>query len=159
MSARERQVIAELTLWLIVLFFIWMRLTDGVTVLGQSFGSQIVAQSPGKLLWAYLSAMALAGVGQAIIRLVIFRKNRGEAFLDERDIHIERKAEQIAYGAGIFAINVLIGHILLNELFQDKRVTSFDVVTPAGIVLALLTILVLQELVRSTSSLVLYRKA
>ena len=60
MSPQENRVAAELALWGALLLFIWMRLTDGTVILGQSLGTVIVEQSPGRLLFTYFAAGVIA---------------------------------------------------------------------------------------------------
>ncbi|MBM4219268.1 MAG: hypothetical protein FJ171_06450 [Gammaproteobacteria bacterium] len=159
MSAHEKRVWCELGLWGFVLFFIWMRLTDGVTVLGQSFGLSIIDQDPVKLLWAYGSAGAIAAIGQLIIRSVLSPRNPSELESDERDIFIERRSDQVGYWAGVGGINLLIVHVLLTELFRFREDMPLDFVSPAGILLGLFTVLVAKEIARGVSILVLYRRS
>ena len=44
MSPQENRAAAEIALWGALLLFIWMRLTDGIVILGQSLGTIIVEQ-------------------------------------------------------------------------------------------------------------------
>ena len=157
MSPQENRAAAEIALWGAVLLFIWMRLTDGIVILGQSLGTVIVEQSPGRLLWTYVAAGVIAALGQLIIRAVAFRKEK-DAPADERERFIERKADQVAYWAGLIAINLVIGHVLLTALFKRSDVVALDFTSPAGILLALLTVLVLQEIVRGFATLTLHRR-
>ena len=157
MSPQENRAAAEIALWGAVLLFIWMRLTDGIVILGQSLGTVIVEQSPGRLLWTYVAAGVIAAIGQLIIRAVAFRKEK-DAPADERERFIERKADQVAYWAGLIAINLVIGHVLLTALFKRSDVVALDLNSPAGILLALLTVLVLQEIVRGIATLTLHRR-
>ena len=157
MSPQENRAAAEIALWGAVLLFIWMRLTDGIVILGQSLGTVIVEQSPGRLLWTYVAAGVIAALGQLIIRAVAFRKEK-DAPADERERFIERKADQVAYWAGLIAINLVIGHVLLTALFKRSDVVALDFTSPAGILLALLTVLVLQEIVRGIATLTLHRR-
>ena len=160
MSLQENRVAAELALWGALLLFIWMRLTDGTVILGQSLGTVIVEQSPGRLLFTYLAAGVIAAIGQLIIRAilaVVFRKEK-DTPADERERFIERKADQVAYWAGLAAVHLVIGHVLLTALFDRSDVVALDFTSPAGILLALLTVLLLQEIVRGVATLVLYRR-
>ena len=68
MSPQESRAAAEIALWGALLLFVWMRLTDGIVILGQSLGTFIVEQSPGRLLWTYVAAGVIAAIGQLIIR-------------------------------------------------------------------------------------------
>jgi hypothetical protein len=157
MSPQENRVAAELALWGALLLFIWMRLTDGTVILGQSLGTVIVEQSPGRLLWTYVAAGVIAAIGQLIIRAVVFRKEK-DAPADERERFIERKADQVAYGAGVVTVHLVIGHVLLVAFFDRSDVVALDFTSTAGILLVLLTVLLVQEIVRGVATLVLYRR-
>ena len=157
MSPQENRVAAELALWGALLLFIWMRLTDGTVILGQSLGTVIVEQSPGRLLFTYFAAGVIAAIGQLIIRAVVFRKEK-DAPADERERFIERKADQVAYWAGLVAVHLMIGHVLFTALFDRSDVVALDFTSTAGILLGLLTVLLLQEIVRGVATLVLYRR-
>ena len=157
MSPQENRVAAELALWGALLLFIWMRLTDGTVILGQSLGTFIVEQPPGRLLWTYVAAGAIAAIGQLIIRAVVFRKEK-DAPADERERFIERKADQVAYGAGVVTVHLVIGHVLLVAFFDRSDVVALDFTSTAGILLVLLTVLLVQEIVRGVATLVLYRR-
>ena len=157
MSPQENRVAAELALWGALLLFIWMRLTDGTVILGQSLGTVIVEQSPGRLLFTYIAAGVIAAIGQLIIRAVVFRKEK-DAPADERERFIERKADQVAYGAGVVTVHLVIGHVLLVAFFDRSDVVALDFTSTAGILLVLLTVLLVQEIVRGVATLVLYRR-
>ena len=157
MSPQENRVAAELALWGALLLFIWMRLTGGTVILGQSLGTVIVEQSPGRLLWTYVAAGVIAAIGQLIIRAVVFRKEK-DAPADERERFIERKADQVAYGAGVVTVHLVIGHVLLVAFLDRSDVVALDFTSTAGILLVLLTVLLVQEIVRGVATLVLYRR-
>ena len=157
MSPQENRVAAELALWGALLLFIWMRLTDGTVILGQSLGTVIVEQSPGRLLFTYIAAGVIVAIGQLIIRAVVFRKEK-DAPADERERFIERKADQVAYWAGVVAIHFMIGHVLFTALFDRSDLVALDFTSTAGILLGLLTVLLVQEIVRGVATLVLYRR-
>jgi len=157
MSPQENRAAAEIALWGALLLFIWMRLTDGIVILGQSLGTVIVEQSPGRLLWTYVAAGVIAAIGQLIIHAVVFRKEK-DMPADERERFIERKADQVAYWTGLGAVHLVIGHVLLTALFKRSGVVALDFTSPAGILLALLTVLFLQEIVRGFATLTLHRR-
>ncbi len=159
MSAHEKRTWCELALWGFILFFIWMRLTDGVMVFGQSFGLSIIDQDAGTLLRTYGSIGAIAAIGQLIIRSALFPKNPSELDLDERDVFIERRSDQTGYWVGVGGINILIVHVLLTERFRFREDMPLDFVSPAGILLGLFTVFMAQEIARGVSILVLYRQS
>lgn len=159
MSAHEKRAWCELGLWSFILFFVWMRLTDGITVLGQSFGPSIIDQDAVTLIWIYGSVGGIAAIAQVIIRNLLFPRNPSEVELDERDVYIERRSDQVGYWAGVAGINVLIVHVLLTEVFRFREDMPLDFVSPAGILLGLFTIFIVQEIARGASLLVLYRRS
>lgn len=159
MTTHEKRLWCELALWGAVLFYAWARLTDGVTVFGHSIGPNIVDQDTVTLLRAYGSIGVLAAIGQVIIRSVLFPQNPASLSADERDLFIERRADQVGYWVGIVAVHMLIFHVLLSERFRNATNAGLDFVSPAGILLGLLTVLVMQELFKAASALVLYRRS
>jgi hypothetical protein len=56
---------------------------------------------------------------------------------------------------------VIIGHVLMSAAFPlpAGRVAPLGLTSPTGIVLALLTLLLVQELARNTATLIQYRRA
>jgi hypothetical protein len=64
----------------------------------------------------------------------------------------------VAYWAGLVAIHLMIGHVLFTALFDRSDVVALDFTSTAGILLGLLTVLLLQEIVRGVATLVLYRR-
>ena len=159
MSAREKRTWFELALWSFIIFFLWMRLTDGVTILGQSFGLSVIDQDAVTLLRTYGSIGAMAAIGQLIIRSVLFARNSAEEELDERDVFIERKSDQVGYWVGVGGINLVIVHVLLTERFRFREDMPLDFVSPAGILLSLFTVFMAQEVARGITILVLYRRS
>ncbi len=65
LSVAEKKAWAELAIWVGALLFIWMRLTAGVDVLGQSIGFTVIEQSATRVFRAYL------GVGIGIVLALI----------------------------------------------------------------------------------------
>jgi hypothetical protein len=159
MSALEKRTWFELALWSFIIFFLWMRLTDGVTILGQSFGLSVIDQDAVTLLRTYGSIGAMAAIGQLIIRSVLFARNPAEEELDERDVFIERKSDQVGYWVGVGGINLVIVHVLLTERFRFREDMPLDFVSPAGILLSLFTVFMAQEVARGITILVLYRRS
>lgn len=157
MNREEKRLSVELLLCLGALFYLWMRLTDGISVLGNSVGFIVVEQSPGQLITTYVAVGILFAIGQTLIRLVIFPTDSSEHPEDERDRLIERRADQIAYWTGLSVINLLIGHVLLNEKFGSALTPNLDFTSPAGILLGLATILIIQEMSRVITSLIYHR--
>ena len=66
-TVAEKKAWAELTIWVGALLFIWMRLTAGVDVLGQSIGFTVIEQSATRLFRAYLGVGILAAIAQLVV--------------------------------------------------------------------------------------------
>jgi uncharacterized membrane protein len=101
----------------------------------------------------------MAAIGQLIIRSVLFARNPAEEELDERDVFIERKSDQVGYWVGVGGINLVIVHVLLTERFRFREDMPLDFVSPAGILLSLFTVFMAQEVARGITILVLYRRS
>jgi len=159
LTVAEKKAWAELAIWVSALLFIWMRLTAGIDVLGQSIGLTVIEQSASRVFGAYLGVGILAAIAQLVVWG--YFKSKGELidFRDERDLAIERQANQVAYLVGLFAAQFVIIHVLANEAFQRRDITILDLTSATGIVLALITILLLQEVARNIALLVLYKRS
>jgi hypothetical protein len=159
LSSAEKQAWPELLIWTLALLFLWMRLTDGINVVGQSIGFSVVEQSAARIFDTYLLVGLLAAI--ALLSVQGYFKSKGEPieFRDERDLAIERRANQTAYWVGVFAVQIVIIHVLANEAFEKNSVATLDLTSATGIVLALATILLLQEIARNIAVLVLYKRS
>ena len=62
LSVAEKKAWAELAIWIGALLFIWMRLTAGIDLLGQSIGFAVVEQSAARTFNAYLAIGILAAI-------------------------------------------------------------------------------------------------
>lgn len=159
LSTAEKQAWAELAIWSVALLFIWMRLTAGIDLLGQSIGFAVVEQSAARTFNAYLTIGILAAIAQLVVRAYFKSKGDQVDFRDERDLAIETQAKQAAYWVGVVAAQCVIVHVLANEAFKRSPVVSLDLTSATGIVLALVTILLLQEIARNIAMLVLYKRS
>lgn len=159
LSSAEKQAWPELLIWTLALLFLWMRLTDGINVVGQSIGFTVVEQPAERIFGTYLLLGLLAAIAQ--LSVWSYFKTKGEPidFRDERDLAIERRANQIAYWVGVFAVQVVVIHVLANEAFKRVAIAMLDLTSATGIVLALATILLLQEIARNIAVLVLYKRS
>ncbi len=159
LSVAEKKAWAELAIWIGALLFIWMRLTAGVDLLGQSIGFTVIEQSATRIFRAYLGIGILAAIAQ--LAVWAYFKSKGELidFRDERDLAIEKQANQTAYWVGVFTAQFFIIHVLANEAFKRSPVASLDLTSATGIVLALITILLLQEVARNITLLYLYKRS
>jgi len=159
LSVAEKKAWAELAIWIGALLFIWMRLTAGVDLLGQSIGFTVIEQSATRIFRAYLGVGILAAIAQ--LAVWVYFKSKGELidFRDERDLAIEKQANQTAYWVGVFTAQFVIIHVLANEAFKRSPVASLDLTSATGIVLALITILLLQEVARNITLIYLYKRS
>lgn len=159
LSMPERQAWAELAIWSVALLFIWMRLTDGIEILGQSIGFTVVEQSAARLFAAYLAVGILAAIAQLTVRAYFNSKGEPIEFRDERDRMIEKQANQSAYWVGVCAAQFVIFHVLANEAFRQSPIAILDLANTTGMVLALVTILLLQEIARNIVVIILHKRS
>jgi hypothetical protein len=159
LSTAAKRAWAELIVWTIALLFIWMRLTAGIDLVGQSIGFTVVEQSAARVFSAYLTVGTLAAIAQLAVRAYFKSKGEPIDFRDERDVAIEKQANQAAYWVGVFTAQLVIIHVLANEAFKRSAVASLDLTSATGIVLTLITILLLQEVARNVALLYLYKRS
>lgn len=67
MSNDERYAWWSLVAWIGIMFFLLMRFTTGVELLGDSLGLQIVEQSAARLLGSHLSLIIAAIIAESVI--------------------------------------------------------------------------------------------
>jgi len=154
----EKQALGELVIWSAALFLVWMRLTDGVEFLGQSFGLTVVEQAPSRVIATLIGIGILAAVGQLVLRSYLSSKGETVDFRDERDRLIEHRADRSGYWSGVVVANLIIGHVLMNQAFGNGKTALLELTTATGITLALLSLLIVQELARQITILWLYRR-
>lgn len=159
LSSAEKQAWPELLIWTLALLFLWMRLTDGINVVGQSIGFTVVEQSAQRIFGTYLLVGLLAAIAQLSVWSYFKTKGEPIEFRDERDLAIERRTNQVAYWVGVFAVQVVIVHVLASEVFKRDAIAMLDLTSATGLVLALATILLLQEIARNIAVLVLYKRS
>lgn len=158
-SPAEQQAWPELIIWSAALLLLWMRLTDGINVVGQSIGLTVVEQPAASIFGTYLLIGVLAAIARLSVRGYLQAKGEPVGFQDERDLAIERGANQTAYWVGVFAVQFVIVHVLANESFARSDRAILDLTSATGIVLALATILLLQEIARNIAMLILYKRS
>jgi len=161
MSVAERKAISELVIWGVALLFVWMRLTDGSSILGQTLGLTVVEQSPRRVVDTLIAMGIFAALAQLAVWSGFRARHESVDFRDERDRLIEKKADQVGYWVGVAGASLIIGHVLMSAAFPlpAGRVAPLELTSPTGIVLALLTLLLVQELARNTATLIQYRRA
>ncbi len=159
MSQFEKRALSDGVLWSVMSLVVLVRFTAGVEIWGQSFGWEIVEQSSGSLFSTYIAIGVIAAAAQLIIYFS-FRAFKVDLYVkDERDHLIEKRANSIAYWFILAVVNILIMHVLLNDIYKaiDRDVLNFT--TPTGFVFALLALLMLQEVVRNLAAVAQYRLA
>lgn len=161
MSVAERKAISELVIWGAALFFIWMRLTDGSSILGQTLGLTVVEQSPRQVVDTLIAVGIFAALAQLAVWSALRAKDASVDFRDERDRLIEKKSDQVGYWVGVVGAQLIIGHVLLMAAFPlpAGRAAPLELTSSTGIVLALLTLLLAQELARNAATLIQHRRA
>ncbi len=157
MSQAERYAWASLAAWTAILLYLLTRFTAGVEILGQSLGATLVEQSPGKLLWTYVTLMVIAVVAEAIIAAALARKGQDDIEKDERDHAIERRANLAAYWFTAGALNVVVIHVLATATYG--RYVDLDLTSPTGIAFVILAVLIGAEIVKRLAVIWNYRAA
>lgn len=158
MSHAERYAWLSLFAWVAILFFLLVRFTAGVEVLGQSFGFTIVEQSANKLLWTYITLAVIAIVAESVIASVLaVRQGNAKVERDERDIAIEARANLTSYGFMAVALNVIVLHVLLNAAYGGHSLPQLNLTSLTGIAFALLFVLAAAEVVKRLAIIWNYR--
>ena len=158
MPFAEKRALTEIVLWSVALAWVWIRFTAGWEVAGQSFGFTVVEQGAGRVLMVYLGVGILAAIVQVAVHGYFSARGEDVEFRDERDQMIETRANQIAYWTGVAILNVVIVHVIATEAYARGRELPLDLASPTGIVFALLSALLMQEIVRNATRLVLHRR-
>jgi hypothetical protein len=158
MTHAERYAWVSLFAWSAILFFLLMRFTDGVEILGQSFGFTIVEQSAGRLLWTYVTLAVIAIVAESVIAAVLAAKS-GESAVerDERDVAIEARANLASYWFMAAALNVIVLHVLLNAAYGGHSLPQLNLTSLTGVAFALLFVLAAAEIVKRIAVIWNYR--
>lgn len=157
MTHAERYAWFSLFAWIAILFFLLVRFTAGIEILGQSFGLTIVEQSAGKLLWTYVTLAVIAIVTESIIAAVLATRGGEKVERDERDIAIEARANLTSYGFMAVALNVIVLHVLLNAAYGGHSLPQLNLTSVTGIAFALLFVLAAAEIVKRLATIWNYR--
>lgn len=163
MAQAERYAWFSLVAWIGILFFLLMRFTTGVEILGQSLGFTIVEQSAGDLLGTYVSLVVLAIVAESVIAGTLAALGaRAGVEKDERDYAIESRASLAAYWFVAAALNVIVIQVLAGAAFGGRMIPQLSVTqltTMTGIAFALLVVLTMAEIVNRLALIWNYRRA
>ena len=160
MSHAERYAWLSLVAWTAILFFLLTRFTDGIEVLGQSFGLTIVEQSASRLLWTYVSLAVVAIIAESVIASVLAVRSGKEAVeRDERDVAIEARANLTSYWFMAAALNVIVIHVLANAAYGGHTLPQLNLTSLTGVAFALLFVLTSAEIVKRIAVIWNYRAA
>jgi hypothetical protein len=160
MSHAERYAWFSLVAWIAILFFLLVRFTAGIEILGQSFGLTIVEQSAGKLLWTYVALAVVATVAETVIASVLAaRAGKQKVERDERDVAIEARANLTSYAFMAVALNVIVLHVLLNAAYGGHHLPQLNLASVTGIAFALLFVLAAAEIVKRLAVIWNYRSS
>lgn len=157
MSNAEKRAWTEVILWTLALAIVWMRFTTGWEFAGQSFGLQIVEQGAGRVFATYLGVGLFVAALQLGVRAVFHSRGEDLERRDERERAIEMRSNQVGYWTSVVTLNVIIMHLIYTQAFGFGRDMPLQLTSMTGIVFALLVTLMLQEVVRNGTALVLHR--
>jgi hypothetical protein len=159
-SRAERYAWMSLIAWAAILFFLLMRFTSGVEILGQSLGLTIVEQPAARLLWTYASLALIAIVAEIVIASVLaVRSGAAGVEKDERDLAIEVRANLASYWFTAAALNVIVLQVLANAAYGGTVLSQLNLTSATGMAFALLLVLTLAEIVKRIAVIWNYRAA
>ena len=160
MAQAERYAWFSLIAWIGILFFLWMRFTTGMEILGQSFGLTIVEQSAGRLLGTYVTLAIIAIIAESVIASVTATQAVGSGVQkDERDHAIEARSNLAAYWFVAATLNVIVIHILASAAYDTPLAVNLNLASTTGIAFAILLVLVGAEIVKRIALIWNYRAA
>ena len=158
MSETQRQ--AWITLIVdVAVFVIFLR--------GMMTGRSIDTLSPGHLSAFIISLIVTTIVLHIIIQAVFAARKRGEPdddLKDERDVRIERKGASYGFYVLTLFINLLVGHIVLQNSIEglaDDRVSFvsvFDFTNTSHLVFALLFAAFVADIIKNATMIIAYRR-
>jgi len=157
MSTTEKRAWTEVILWTLALAFVWMRFTAGWEIAGQSFGLQVVEQSPGRVFATYLGTGLFVAAVQLVIWAVFRSRGEDPALRDEREQIIELRSNQVGYWTGVTVVNVIIVHAIASQAFAFGRDMPLQLASMTGIAFALMATLIIQEVARNGAAVLLHR--
>lgn len=158
MSQAECYACMSLVTWVLILFFLLTRFTDGVEVFGQTLGLTVVEQSAGRLLWTYVTLTVVAIIAEGAIAAVLAVLSRGNGIeKDERDAAIDARANLASYWFTATALNVIVLQVLANAAYGRAGLPVLNLTSLTGIAFALLFVLVMAEIVKRIVTIWSYR--
>jgi hypothetical protein len=160
MSNDERYAWWSLVAWIGIMFFLLMRFTTGVELLGNSLGLQIVEQSAARLLGIYISLIIAAIIAESVIAgaTAAYAATQGVES-DERDAMIAKRASLASYWFVAIALNVIVFHVLASAAFGSPLTSGLNLTSTTGIAFAILFVLVGAEVVNRAALIWNYRRS
>jgi hypothetical protein len=156
----ERYAWWSLVAWIGIMFFLLMRFTTGVELLGNSLGLQIVEQSAARLLGIYISLIIAAIIAESVIAgaMAAYAATQGVES-DERDAMIAKRASLASYWFVAIALNVIVFHVLASAAFGSPLISGLNLTSTTGIAFAILFVLVGAEVVNRAALIWNYRRS
>jgi len=113
--------------------------------------------SIGDMVQTYIAVIILFVISEAVIAGFLgVRSGKNSIEKDERDLLIERRAEQYSSWFMFAAINVVILHLLADGLYADHRLIQIDLTNVPTLFFVLFTILFGATIVMRISTILLY---
>ena len=140
-----------------IFWFFYQRMWDGF---------QIVQHSPGGLVEIFVGLIIFTIIAHAVIAgiFAVRRKNGIDeldfepAEKDERDIAIERKAEQYSHWFIYAAINVIIFQLLFENAYAPEYAPPYSVLGPSNMFFVLMGSLFIGDIIKRLTMVLEYRK-
>jgi hypothetical protein len=150
MSQHEKMAWWALASGVLIWSFLLMRFTENW---------QIVELPAPVMLQTYVTMIVLWIVAAVVPSVIAARDPYGSP-KDERDRAIEAQGDRWEGWVVVIAINVLIVHMLTNNLSVDRTpsLPRLELATTSGIVFALLTVLFLADAVKQAMVIWQYRR-
>ncbi|MEL6360492.1 MAG: hypothetical protein AAFR21_05360 [Pseudomonadota bacterium] len=150
MAQAEKYAWVSLITTGIIYWYFQMRMLDGW---------EVVDQSPSRLLWVFGTVVAMFIIAEGVVAGFLASKGSdGEIEKDERDLDIDRRAEQNASWFTIAALNVLIFQLIAQDAFEGHSFTRFDASSTSTLFFLLFSIVIISSIVHRISTLILYRR-
>ena len=146
--------------WIGIMFFLLMRFTTGVEILGNSLGFEIVEQSAARLLGIYISITIVAIIAESVIAgaTAAYAASKG-IDSDERDAMISQRASLASYWFMAIMLNVIVFHVLASATYGSPLIRGLDLTSTTGIAFAILFVLVGAEIVNRAALVWNYRRS
>lgn len=160
MASTERYAWLSLVAWIGIMFFLLMRFTTGVEILGNSLGFVIVEQSAARLLGIYISITIAAVIAESVIAGVTSAQAAARGVeRDERDALISQRASLASYWFMAVALNVIVFQVLASATYGEPLVEGLNLTTTTGVAFAILFVLVGAEIVNRAALIWNYRRS